>query len=160
MATEDKAAYSPIGKMESESIKIGDIVISSDVIADIAAQAALKVEGVEVVGSSFELSKIFGSKETVRKGVAVKLGESGHVEINADINVLYGVTIYQAARDFQNLIKEEIEALTGTMIVDRINVRVRHLIMPEEEALRELVTPDQAVHGEDRLEEEELGNAR
>ena len=158
MATENKALYSPISKTDSDSIRVGDIVISSDVIADIAAQAARKVDGVEVVDSSFKLSEIFGGKETVRKGVAVRLGESGHVEINADVNVRYGVTIYEAVRDFQNLIKEEVEALTGTMIVDHVNVRVRRLIMPEQPTEREVMTPDQALLGEEPLED--LGESR
>ena len=153
MATENKADYSPIGKEESDSLQMGSIEISSEVIAAIAEQAARKVEGVEVVSSSFELTGIFGGKKS-GKGVAVKTDvESGHVEINVDVNVKYGVTIYEAAHDLQILIKEEVEALTGSMNVDKINVRVKHLIMPEDKSERELVPPDRAV-GEEMAEEE------
>lgn len=153
MTKEKKSDYSPIQKEDSDSLKIGNIEISSDVIAAIAAQAARKIDGVEVVSSSFELTNIFGGKKA-GKGVAVKTDEeSGHVEINVDVNVRYGITIYDAAHDLQILIKEEVEALTGSMNVDKIHVRVKSLIMPEVEEERTLVPPDQAV-GEEIVEKE------
>lgn len=154
MDKEEKSLYSPIAKEESDSLKLGHIEISSEVIAAIAAQAARKIDGVEVVSSSFELKELFGGKKS-GKGVAVKTDmESGHVEINVVVNVRYGITIYEAAHDLQILIKEEVEALTGSMNVDKINVRVKHLIMPEDEPERPLVPPDRAV-GEEMVEEEQ-----
>jgi uncharacterized alkaline shock family protein YloU len=155
MSPDEKGNYSPINREQSESLKLGDIAISSDVIASIAAQAASKVEGVTVVASSFNLGEIFGSKDPGRRGVAVKTDqESGHVEINVVVDVVYGVTIYDAAHDLQRLIKEEVEALTGSMNVDHVNIRVKHLLMPEEKQERDVVTPDQAIAGNSALDEE------
>jgi len=155
MSPDEKGNYSPINREQSESLKLGNIAISSDVIASIAAQAASKVEGVTVVASSFNLGEIFGSRDAARRGVAVKTDqESGHVEINVDVNVVYGVTIYDAAHDLQRLIKEEVEALTGSMNVDHVNVRVKNLVMPEEAPEHDVVTPDQAVAGELTLDED------
>lgn len=149
MASEEQAAYTPVPQHERASGRtIGSIEISSEVIAAIAAQAARKIDGITVVESSFKLSEIFGSKETVNRGVAVRTDEeSGHVNINVDVNVTYGITIYDAVTDLQLLIKEEVESLTGSMNVDRVNVRVKQLIMPpeEEKEKKEVLTPDQVV---------------
>ena len=155
MATEDvRGAYSPIGRTEADSLRVGDIEISSDVIAAIAAQAAKKVEGVVVIGSSFSLGEFFGREKTARKGVAVKTDqESGHVVINVDISVRYGLNIYETARHLQLLVKEEVEALTGSMNVEKTNVRVRKLIMPEDEEGRETMSPDRAVDEEPLADE-------
>lgn len=147
MATEEvRGAYSPIGRTEADSLRVGDIEISSEVIASIAAQAAKKIDGVVVIGSSFSLSELFGREKTARKGVAVTTDqESGHVVINVDISVRYGLNIYETAHRLQLLVKEEVEALTGSMNVEKTNVRVRKLVMPEDEEGRETMTPDRAV---------------
>jgi len=128
---------------------LGAIEISRDVIASIASQAARKVEGIQVVASSFSLSEIFGGSKESLKGVAVVTNEeSGHVEINLEVNVTYGVSVYEAASQLQRIVKEEVEALTGYMNVDRVNVRVRSLVMPVEQPVeREPVSPDRAVDG-------------
>ena len=145
MTPEDKSLYSPINKKDSDSMTMGSIEISSDVIASIAAQAARKVDGVVVVSSSFKWTEIFGGKDTPRRGVAVKTDEeSGHVDINVDVDVRYGINIYESAHNLQILIKEEVEALTGSMIVDKVNIRVRNLV-PVEENSSGVLPPDQAV---------------
>jgi uncharacterized alkaline shock family protein YloU len=43
------------------------------------------------------------------------------------------VSVYEAASQLQRIVKEEVEALTGYMNVDRVNVRVRSLVMPVEQ---------------------------
>src|SRR5512145_1195560 len=106
MSALDKPPYSPISKEDSESLSLGKIKINNEVIAAIAAQASRKVEGVKMVSSSFRWTGIFKDN----KGVTVKTDEeSGHVEIDADINVEYGLNIYDAAAELQRLIKEEVE---------------------------------------------------
>ena len=146
MTSQDKPPYSPISKEDSESLSLGKITISDEVIAAIASQAARKVEGVRVVGSTFRLTEILGGKEGSRKGVTVKTDEaSGHVEIDVDVNVVYGINIYEAASNLQRLIKDEVESLTGSMIVDRVNPRVKQMEMPEPEEESGVVRPDQAM---------------
>ncbi|HUT25706.1 MAG TPA: Asp23/Gls24 family envelope stress response protein, partial [Sumerlaeia bacterium] len=84
--------------------------------------------------SSFRLTEILGGKEGSHKGVNVKTdGETGHVEIDVAVNVAYGVNIYEAARQMQHVIKDEVESLTGTMPVEKVNVRVQQLVLHEEE---------------------------
>jgi uncharacterized alkaline shock family protein YloU len=149
----EKGVYSPIGEQESESIRVGSIDISTEVIAALAAQGALKVDGVRVIGSG-GISGFFSGRDT--RGVSVSVDEeSGHVDINVDIDVDYGINIYEAAHKLQRTIKEEVEALTGSMNVDKINIRVKHLVMPhedEEETEEEVVSPDQALDSGDSQE--------
>ena len=151
----EKGVYSPIGQAESESIRDGSIDISTEVIAALAAQAALKVEGVRVVGAS-GISGFFSGREA--RGVTVELNEeTSHVDINVDIDVDYGINIYESAHKLQRTIKEEVEALTGSMNVDKINIRVKHLIMPrveEEEGEEGVVSPDHAYEAREDLDTE------
>jgi uncharacterized alkaline shock family protein YloU len=146
MSANEKPAHSPISKEESEALSIGRIEIGDDVIAEIASRAATKIKGVYVVGSSFRWTEILGGKENARKGVNIHIDESnGHVTVDLEVNVAYGVTIYSAAHQLQLLVKEEIEALTGSLNVDKVNVRVKNVVVEETEH-DEPVRPDQVVN--------------
>jgi len=147
MSSKKGPAHSPISPQESDSLSLGRIEISNDAIATIAARAAAKIKGIHVVGSSFRLTEILGSKEGSHKGVNVKTdGETGHVEIDVAVNVDYGVNIYETARQMQHIIKDEVEALTGTMPVEKVNVRVQQMVLREEEPPQPL-SPDRAAPG-------------
>ncbi|MBN1867827.1 Asp23/Gls24 family envelope stress response protein [Candidatus Sumerlaeota bacterium] len=142
MSGKDKPAPSPIKKEEAESLGLGNITISDEVIAALAVQAAQKVEGVFLVGSS--LKSFLGVKDA-DKGISVRTDEeSGHASVDVDISVSYGVNIYEAAAELQRVVKEEVEALTGSMVVDKVNVRIRSIVMGGEPD-RELVSPDKAM---------------
>jgi uncharacterized alkaline shock family protein YloU len=151
---EERGVYSPLGHDESESIRDGSIDISTQVIAALASQAAHKVEGVHVVGSG-GISGFFSGRESHGVNVSVD-DESGHVDINVDINVDYGINIYDASHKLQRTIKEEVEALTGSMNVDKINIRVKHLVMPDDKTDEsddeEVVSPDNAYATDDTQE--------
>lgn len=145
MNSKEKPIHTPISRDEADALSMGNITISDEVVAALAAQAARKVKGVLVVGSSFRLSEILGAKEPSYKGVSVKTDQdTGHVEIDVDIHVAYGTNIYEAATQLQRQISNDVEALTGSMIVDRVNVRVKHLIMPED-AAKDVLAPDRAL---------------
>ncbi|MFW6303570.1 MAG: Asp23/Gls24 family envelope stress response protein, partial [Candidatus Sumerlaeota bacterium] len=101
------------------------------------------------------ISGFFSGREA--RGVMVELDEeTGHVDINVDIDVDYGINIYESAHKLQHTIKEEVEALTGSMNVDKINIRVKHLVMPksEEEEEEEVVPPDHAYESHEDLDTE------
>lgn len=144
MSGKDKPIHTPISREEADSLSRGKITISDEVVAAIAAQAARKVKGVVVTGSSFRLSEILGGKETSYKGVSVKTDEtSGHVKIELDVNVLYGVNIYETMEQLQRQVGNEVESLTGSLIVDEVSIRVKSLMMPDDS--RDAVTPDRAM---------------
>lgn len=144
MNAKDKPVHSPLSVEEADSLSRGKITISDEVVAVIANQAARKVKGIIVVGSSFRLSEILGAKEPSYKGVSVKtVQETGHVEIDVDVNVFYGINIYDTATRLQQQIINDIEALTGSMIADRVNIRVKNIVMPDDS--RDVLSPDQAM---------------
>ena len=148
MSTKEKPVHSPLSREESDALSLGRIEIGDEVITTIAARAASKVEGVVVAGSSFRLTELLGGKDSSRKGVAVRTDETtGHVEIDVDVNMIYGTVVYDAAHKLQVLIKEEVESMTGALNVDKINVRVKNIIMPEEEEVEEPIRPDKAYPG-------------
>jgi uncharacterized alkaline shock family protein YloU len=150
MSNKEKPVHSPISREDADALSLGRIEIGDEVITAIAARAAAKVEGVVVAGSSFRLTELLGGKDSSRKGVAVRTDETtGHVEIDVDVNMVYGTVVYDAAYRLQVLIKEEVESLTGALNVDKINVRVKNIIMPEVEETEEPVRPDQAYPGQE-----------
>lgn len=138
--------HSPLSAEQADSLSLGNITITDDVIATIAASAAAKVEGVHVVGSGFRLGEFLGGKDSARRGgISVHMNEdTGHAEIDVDITVRYGTNIYEAACRVQNTVHDEIEALTGTMNVDKVNVNVRKLRMTDEPEPEDVITPDKA----------------
>lgn len=146
MSGKDKPVHSPISSEEAESLSRGKITISDEVVAAIAAQGARKIKGVVVTGSSFRLSEILGGKEGSYKGVSVKTDEmNGHVKIDLDVNVFYGVNIYETMEKLQRQIANDVEAMTGSMIVDEVNIRVKTLTIPDETPSHEGLTPDKAL---------------
>jgi uncharacterized alkaline shock family protein YloU len=150
MSAKDRPAHSPITPEQSDSLSLGRIEIGDEVIAEIAARAAMKVDGVLVVASSFRLSEILSGKESSRKGVSVRTDDTtGHVEVDVDVNVTYGTVIYDAAHKLQMLIKDEVEALTGSLVVDKVNVRIKRVVVREDEE-SEPVDPDRAFPEERR----------
>jgi uncharacterized alkaline shock family protein YloU len=145
MTGKDKPVYSPLSPDEAEALAQGRIIISNEVVAAIAAEASRKIKGVIIAGSSFRLAEMFGGKEGSSKGISVKTNEAtGHVEIEAEVKVLYGVNIYETMQALQNQIRNDVEALTGSLIVDDVAIRVKDIVMPEEMP-GEPVTPDRAM---------------
>lgn len=145
MNAKDTPVHTPISQNEANALSMGSISISDEVVAALAAQAARKIRGILVVGSSFRLSEILGAKEPSYKGVSVKTDlDTGHVEIDVDVHVLYGTNIYEAATQLQRQISNDVEALTGSMIVDKVNVRVKQLVMADDET-KDLLPPDRAL---------------
>ncbi|NQU42883.1 Asp23/Gls24 family envelope stress response protein [bacterium] len=149
MSAKDKPVHSPISKEESDSLSAGRIEIGEDVISAIAARAATKVQGIQVVGSSFRLSEFLGGKESSRRGVSVRVDEeTGHVEIDLEVNIMYGTIVYESCHRLQIVIKDEVEALTGSLNVDKVNVRVRNVVSHADLEESKPVRPDQAIEAE------------
>jgi len=64
--------------------------------------------------------------------VAVAI-ENNRVKIQVEINVQYGVNIYDACHRLQRKVKDSVEEMTG-LTVDRVNVDVRGIVIPPREA--------------------------
>lgn len=101
----------------------GTINISEDVIAKIAANAALETEGVAGMAStiSSEISSLL-SKKTANKGVRMVKTESG-VTVDIFILVFSGYSLREIGENVQKNVSDAIESGTG-QTVGKINVNI------------------------------------
>ncbi|MCX8035987.1 MAG: Asp23/Gls24 family envelope stress response protein [Candidatus Sumerlaeia bacterium] len=115
---------------ESSGEILGDIKISNEVVGTIASLAASDVEGIVGLVSKFSLGDMLGRKDTDR-GVVVTI-ENTRVSVHVEVNVQYGVNIYDVCHRLQRKIKDSVEEMTG-LVVDRVNVDVRGIVVPPRE---------------------------
>ena len=90
----------------------GTILISDYVIEDIVNLIVKRMVGVA------KIHYIHVRRRTDNKGLAV------HVEVN----LYYGVKVFEVARLLQRKIKTRVESMTG-MQVQRVNISVRSLVL-------------------------------
>lgn len=112
---------------------LGAITINDDVVALIASIAIVEVEGVVSISGKSSFSDYVGFKsKDVEKGVSVKINpETSLCTVNVEINIEYGVNVYDTARKLQRTVKNAVENLTGLM-VDKVNVTIRGLVILEQ----------------------------
>ena len=101
----------------------GSINISEEVVAAIAAGAALEVEGVDGLANSpgRELSEIIG-KKSLSKGVKIKVADDA-ISIDMFIAVKAGNVVSGVGKTVQDAVKTSVEATTG-LNVSAVNVHV------------------------------------
>ncbi len=101
----------------------GTINISSEVVLSIAAAAALEVEGVASMNTSFgtELQERFGKKNNGR-GIRLDL-EDDRLIVDCSIFVDYGPSIQTVAGAVQESVRSAVESMTG-LNVGAVNVRI------------------------------------
>lgn len=109
---------------------IGNISVSSEVIAKIAGLAALEIEGVvglkETIASG--IAKLIG-KEGSSGGVAVTI-ENDQVVIEMNIVAQYGSPIPEVSFRVQQNVKEAVEKMTGKNVV-AVNVNISDVQLPK-----------------------------
>jgi uncharacterized alkaline shock family protein YloU len=115
---------------ESSGEVLGEIKIENEVVATIASMAASDVEGIVSLVSKFSIGEMLGRKDMDR-GVLVNI-EGSHVTINVEVNVEYGVNIYDACHRLQRKVKDSVEEMTG-LVVEQVNVSVRGIVVPARE---------------------------
>lgn len=111
--------------------KVGTLKIADDVIAVLAANAALKTKGVTELAGGFTnaLSKTILGKELLSKGIKVSQGDDG-VIIDIFVIVEYQVNIPAAAWDIQEHVKKEVQSMTE-LTTEAVNIHVQGVHMPE-----------------------------
>lgn len=110
---------------------LGNITINEDVIALIASIAITQVEGVVTMSGKSSFSDYVGFKsKDVEKGVSVRVADN-LCTVNVEINIEYGVNVYDTARKLQRAVKNAVENYTG-MAVDKVNVTIRGLVVHEQ----------------------------
>lgn len=106
-----------------EGGEVGEVEISDDVVAVIAAVAAMEVEGVASMAGNITADIVakLGMKKLSR-GVSVSISEDT-VVINLSLNLEYGTNILEASKDVQSKVKNAVENMTG-LNVDVVNVNI------------------------------------
>lgn len=107
----------------SRTDELGNIHISEEVLAAIAAAAALEVEGVSSLTNP-------GKKNSTR-GIHIKLAEE-RVVVTMSILMAYGHTIPETGKAVQEAVKNAIESMSG-LEVAAVNVSVSGIAFPAKE---------------------------
>lgn len=113
----------------SRSDELGNIHISEEVLAAIAAAAALEVEGVSSLAAHLgsDIAERLGKKNQT-KGVRVKM-ENDKVDVELAVLMTYGSTIPEMGKAIQEGVKNAIESMTGLEVAS-VNVNVGGITFP------------------------------
>lgn len=108
----------------------GNILISQDVVASVAALAVREVEGVYGLSmtAGFDISEILG-KKNLRKGIRVVFQED-EIEISCNLIVKMGAAVMTVAKNVQESIVNEVTSITGCRPA-RVNVNVCGVAVPK-----------------------------
>jgi uncharacterized alkaline shock family protein YloU len=112
---------------ESAGELLGEIRIENEVVGTIASMAASDVDGIVSLVGKFSLGEMLGRKD-VDKGVIVKV-DGSRATVSVEVNIEYGMNIYDACHRLQRKVKDSVEEMTG-LVVDEVNVSVRGIVVP------------------------------
>ncbi|MCM8813714.1 MAG: Asp23/Gls24 family envelope stress response protein [Candidatus Omnitrophica bacterium] len=118
---------------KEKKMELGTVKINNDVIASIARNAALAVDGVASLKVSpiSVLAELF-NKRYYNQGVGIEVTEQD-VRLEITIVVRYGVNIPEIAGTVQDSVRAAIEELTGLNVAE-VNVTVGGLLTQKHEA--------------------------
>lgn len=108
----------------------GKIIISSEVVASVAACAVREVEGVYALSMTpaMDLAAILSGKN-LRKGIMVAMnGEE--VAISCNLIIKLGESVMTVAKNVQEAIANEVETMTGVRPT-QVNVNISGIAAPK-----------------------------
>ena len=116
----------------SRSDELGNIHISEEVLAAIAAAAALEVEGVASLSANLgsDLAELLG-KKNLTKGISVQLEEE-KVTVELSILMAYGNTIPEVGKAVQDGVKNAVESMTGLEVAG-VNVNISGIVFEKKD---------------------------
>ena len=116
----------------SRSDELGNIHISGEVLASIAAAAALEVEGVSGLSANLgsDIAELL-NKKNLTKGVHIQV-EDEQVTVELAVLMSYGHTIPEVGRAVQDAVKSSVESMTG-LTVAAVNVGVGGITLEKKE---------------------------
>ena len=106
-------------KQEQES---GYVNISEDVLASIAAVAAMEVDGVATLTTGLNFNELFGGKKCPTKGVKIAVNETD-VVVDIFLAVKFGFVIPNISEKVQDKVMNAINSMTG-LHASAVNVHV------------------------------------
>jgi len=117
-------------KYISQSDEMGNIHISTEVLAVLAGAAALETEGVGgmAAGISSDMAELVGRK-VVAKGVRLTIAED-RLSIDLSILVKYGYAVPDVAKSVQENVMNAVVNTSG-LNVECVNVMVAGVVFPK-----------------------------
>ncbi len=110
--------------------KIGAVKLADDVVAKIAALAALEIDGVSAMADGITNENIEKySAKNVLKCSKVMVAD-GKVRVDLSILMRYSYNIPSTSQQVQDRVKTSIQSMTGLDVTD-VNVRIAGITMPE-----------------------------
>jgi len=112
--------------------EMGNIHISEEVLAVIAAAAAREVEGVGGLTANLgtDLAEQLLGKKNLTKGIHIQV-EENTVTMELSILIKYGYTIPEVARAVQESVMSAVEATSG-LTVEAVNIHVCGILFGRE----------------------------
>ena len=117
--------------------ELGNVNRSEDVLAVIAAAAALEVEGAGSLSATMgaDLAELLGGKKNLSKGIHITVLEES-VRIDVSVLVKYGYTVIDVAKEVQNAVYNAIENTSG-LAVEGVNVHVAGVTFERAKAVQQ-----------------------
>jgi uncharacterized alkaline shock family protein YloU len=109
---------------EESRTDLGTVRIHKNVIASIAALAAVEIDGVKRVGGDFKsgLLELIGKKSTA--SIKVEFNKAEEVKVEVPLIVKYGYNIPDVASKVQENVRNNLEKMTDLSIKD-ININIQ-----------------------------------
>jgi uncharacterized alkaline shock family protein YloU len=102
--------------------EMGNIQISEEVVASIAVNAAVEVDGVGGLMSANVSDIVTGGKKLTSKGIKVEM-DGNDLMVSLYIIVRYGCAVGEVAKKVQQVVFSALEGMTGFK-VSTVNVHV------------------------------------
>ncbi|MBR5273151.1 MAG: Asp23/Gls24 family envelope stress response protein [Clostridia bacterium] len=119
-------------QINKDSIKkCGGVVISSEVISSIAANAAKDIEGVAGLSTAPVQIKGMLNKVSGKPSSVVVTNKNSDLVITVYISVMKGYNIQTVSCEVQSAVKNAVQNMTGK-VVNKVNVSVSDLFIAEE----------------------------
>lgn len=111
---------------------LGNVKVSSDVIATIASTAAMEINGVVGFMSKIptDFKGIFGIKN-MAKGILVEITEN-EASIDMYLSLKYGSKIQEVSQKVQENVKNAVDTMTG-MEVTKVNIFINGVVLEEKD---------------------------
>lgn len=117
--------------IQDKTKELGNITVSKEVVAIIAALETIKVKGVVGISSGYkgDSANILPKKE-IAKGIEVWI-KQGEATVNISIITNYEAGVFKVAEEVQHKVKNALESMTGLNIL-KINVNIHGVKFGEE----------------------------
>ena len=111
--------------------ELGNIHIAEEVLAAVAAAAAMEVKGVSALAAGTDIAELLGKKNQA-KGVRIHVEEE-KVTVELSVMMAYGNTSPEVGKAVQENVKSTMESVTGLEIA-AVNVAVAGIVFPPKQA--------------------------